>query len=180
MQHGDANDGGDDFGYANDWVMTLVIWWCSDNFGHGSHGDDDHGDGNDGGDDHGDGDYYYDDGGDDFGDGDDYICDGGDNKCNYWAPLSSIHLCIYLKKLLLVWSRNVVSFLLKPKKKKKWNSNIWNILGKIFNFGQCFTENRLFWGLNMFMMSLWHHMLDVCTYFGTDGKRRPIAILWYQ
>ena len=24
------------------------------------------------------------------------------------------------------------------------------------------------------------HTLDVCTYFGMYGKRRPITILWYQ
>ena len=30
------------------------------------------------------------------------------------------------------------------------------------------------------MMSLWRHTWDVVSYFGTYGKRRPLAILWYK
>ena len=51
---------------------------------------------------------------------------------------------------------------------------------EIFNFDLCFTENRLFWGLAMFMTSLWRHTLDVWTYFGMYGMRRPVAIIWYH
>ena len=83
-----------------------------------------------------------------------------------------------LEKLLLVWSWNLLCML--EMSKTEWNSNIWNFSGKIFNFGLCFTENRLFGGSAMFMMSLWRHMLDVCTYVGMYGKRGPIPILWYQ
>ena len=78
---------------------------------------------------------------------------------------------------LTVYVRNVISFFYKSK--TRWNSDIWNFLGEIFNFTLCFTENQLFWvkyiGLNLntsfkfrlpenvfwgsavFMTSLWCH-----------------------
>ena len=54
---------------------------------------------------------------------------------------------------------------------------------KFCDFGQSFTmftENQLFWGSACFITSLRHYKLDVRTYFGIYGKRRTIAILWYQ
>ena len=32
----------------------------------------------------------------------------------------------------------------------------------------------------MIMTSLWRHTWDVGTYFDMYGKRRPLAIVWYQ
>ena len=34
--------------------------------------------------------------------------------------------------------------------------------------------------LAMIMTSLWRHSRDAGTYFGIYGKKRPLAILWYQ
>ena len=79
---------------------------------------------------------------------------------------------------LTVYVRNVISFRYKPKTGS--NTDIWNIFGQIFDFGLCFTENRLFWGSAMFMTPLWRHTLHVCTYLGMYGKRKPMAILWCQ
>ena len=57
--------------------------------------------------------------------------------------------CMVLK--LTVYVRNVIFVFYKPK--TRWNFDIWNCFGNIFNFGLCFTKNRLFWDLAMLMTS---------------------------
>ena len=70
-----------------------------------------------------------------------------------------------LKNVLLVLFWNLLRILEMSISSYKRNSGVLNILGEIFNFDLCFTRNWLFGGLAMFMMSIWRHTLDVCTYF---------------
>ena len=66
-----------------------------------------------------------------------------------WLPPEKIYNRHLEKKVVMA------CMVLKP-----WNFWFWNIFG-----------DQLFWGSDIFMTSLWHHMLDVCTYFGMFGKR---------
>ena len=76
------------------------------------------------------------------------------------------------------YATNVISLFYNPKASE---ISIFGTFWRNFQFWPiCFTENWPFWGSTIFMTSLWRHMLDVCTYFGMHGKRRSIAILWYQ
>ena len=99
------------------------------------------------------------------------------------SPFCESYCCVVLK--LTVYVRNIISFFYKnknkTKQKKKKNGEkpiFGTFLATFSDFGLCFTlftENWLLQG------SLWRHALDVCTYLGMYGMRRPmIAILWYQ
>ena len=63
------------------------------------------------------------------------------------------------------------------KLKNLWKSDFWSILVKFSIFAYVLLKLSYF---EVRTCSLWNHRLDVCSYFGMYGKRRPIAILWYQ
>ena len=51
---------------------------------------------------------------------------------------------------------------------------------QIFKFWPIFHWNFAILSSAMIMTLLWRHTWDVGNYFGIYGKRRPLAILWYQ
>ena len=66
-----------------------------------------------------------------------------------------------------------------PKFTRVKDLDIWNILTTFLDFG-LLKLTILRFGLALWRHCDWHYTLDVRTYFGMYGKRRPIAILWYQ
>ena len=91
-------------------------------------------------------------------------------KSPYVTIKKKITDCLVLK--LTLYIRNVSSFSYKPK--TLWNPDSYNLLSEIFNL--------IYIPLKIGYFELGHdyEVTDAGTYFGMYGKKRPLAILWYQ
>ena len=73
---------------------------------------------------------------------------------------------------LTLYIRNVSPFSYKPK--TLWHPDIYNFLSEIFNL--VYTSLKI----DYFELGHDYEVTDAGTYFGMYGKKRPLAILWYQ
>ena len=75
---------------------------------------------------------------------------------------------------LTVYVRNVISFFYKQKNVK------FRYFNYLYQFWLIFHCKSAIWAKSTIMTSLWRHIWYVCTFLGMHGKKRPIAIPWYQ
>ena len=81
---------------------------------------------------------------------------------------------------LTVYVRNETSFSSFVSDKFPVKSRYLELSWRRIQFWSIFHWKSTTWAKSAIMTSLWRHTWDVCTFFGKCGKRRPIAIPWYQ